>query len=139
MTKRRTHTLELHSKHTYPLTEVEGKRLPELDVELDYLGWYEDRSHQFEGRVKILYAGDLFLAHLPARLKKLKSEQFDVREPNKRRAEKAAMDWADELIGEFLATGLFGLAVLDASGMERGIFEYEPELKVVEAKVYRVN
>lgn len=138
MAKRQTHILDIHSKHTYPLSEIDGKRLPELNVEVNYLGWDETRTHFFEGKVKILYAGDLFLRHLPARLKKMKDIGLDIEATNKRDAEKEAIEWADELIGEFLATGLFGLAVLDATGMDKPVYEYEPELQVVKARVYKV-
>ncbi len=136
---RQTHTLELQSRHTYPLADIEGRRLPELQVELNYLGWDEDRVHYFKGKIKILDAGDVFLANLPAKLKKLKAKELAIEATNKRTAEKDAIDWGDETIGEFLASGLFGLAVLDATGMDRGKFEYEPELKVVKARVYKVK
>jgi hypothetical protein len=135
---RSTHTLEFNTKWTYPLSVVERRQLPELEVTLDYLGWDEDRTHYIEGKVKILHAGDVFLEHLPAVLKKLKQKELKIEARNKREAVKEAVDWGDELIAEFMASGLFSVAVLDASGVEKGVYEYEPELRVVKAKVYKV-
>lgn len=137
MARRATHTLDIHGKHLYPLKLIERRALPELYVSLDYMGWDENRTHYIEGRIKIEGAGDVFLRDLPAKLKKLKSEELAIEATNLREAKKEAVDWADELIGEFLASGLFSLAVLDADGMEAGYYRYEPELQVVRAKVYR--
>lgn len=139
MTRRATHTLEFKSNWTYDMSDVEGKRLPELKVTLDYLGWDENRLHFIEGRVKLLYAGDVFLEHLPAALKRLQKENLDIEAPNKRDAIANAMQWADELIAEFMASGLFAIAELDATGLDRGVYEYEPVLQVVEAKVFKVK
>ena len=138
MARRATHTLKFDSKWTYLMSDVEGRRLPELSVELDYLGWDEERTHHFKGKVKIRYAGDVFLAHLPAPLKRLRTEELDIAAPNKREATKEAMQWADDLIAEFMASGLFSLAELDATGINKGKYEYEPVLRVVEAKIYKV-
>lgn len=138
MARRATETLEFDSKWTYLMSDVEGRRLPELQVELDYLGWDENRTHFFKGKVKILYAGDVFLEHLPAALKRLRMEELDIEAKNKREATKEARQWADDLIGEFMASGLFSVAELDATGMGQGKYEYEPVLRVVEAKIYKV-
>lgn len=139
MARRQTHTLEIHGTHTYPMEIIENRQLPELNIELDYLGWDENRIHYFEGRVKILDAGDLFLEHLPAKLKKLKATDLEIEATNKRTATKEAVEWADELVGEFLKSGMFSRAVVDASGIEKGVYEYEPELEVVKARVYKVK
>jgi len=137
MARRKTHTLEIHGKHVYPLKLVERRSLPELEVTLSYLGWDEERTHFIEGKVKIVGAGDVFLDTLPAKLKKMKSKELSIQAPNLRDAKKEAIDWADELIGHFLETGLFSLAVLDADGMDAGYYEYEPELRVVKATVFK--
>jgi hypothetical protein len=121
------------------MEDIEGRQLPELQITLDYMGWDEKRIHYFEGRIKILDAGDLFLAHLPAKLKKLKATDLDIEATNKRTATKEAVDWADELVGEFLKSGMFSRAVVDATGIEKGKYEYEPELEVVKARVYKVK
>lgn len=139
MARRATHTLEFNSNWTYPVSIIERRQLPELQVTLDYLGWDENRTHFIEGRIKILDAGDVFLEHLPQALKKLRKEELDIEASNKREAMKEAMDWADELIAEFMASGLFSVATLDATGLDRGKYEYEPQLKVMEAKVYKVK
>lgn len=139
MARRATHTLEFKSNWTYPMSVVEGRQLPELDVTLDYLGWDEEKTHYIEGNVKIEYAGQVFLEHLPAALKKLRTEELEIESKNKREAIKEAMQWADELIAEFMASGLFAMAELDATGLDRGVYEYEPVLRVEKAKVYKVK
>lgn len=139
MARRATHKLEFKSNWTYNMSDVEGKRLPELQVDLDYLGWDENRLHFIEGRVKILYAGDVFLEHLPAALKRLRKEELNIEASNKRDAVARAVQWADELIAEFMASGLFSMAELDATGIDKGVYQYEPVLQVVEAKVFKVK
>lgn len=137
MSRRKTHTLEIHGKHLYPLAAIERRALPELHVTLSYEGSDEDRKHWVTGKVKIVGAGDIFLENLPAKLKKMKSEPLEIVAPNLREAKKEAVEWADELVGHFLETGLFSVAVLDADDMDGGYFEYEPELRVVRAQVFR--
>jgi hypothetical protein len=136
---RATHTLEFTSDWIYPLSDIERRQLPELEISLDYLGWDENKTHHIKGRVKILHAGDLLLQHMPPALKKMRVEQLDIEAANKRTAFKEAVEWADDLIAEFMASGFFSLATLDASGIEKGVFEYEPQLKVTSAKVYKVK
>jgi hypothetical protein len=139
MAKRQTHTLEIQGKHLYPLSLIEQRRLPDLEVSLSYDGW-DDHSgkHIFVGRVKIHEPSQRFLEDLPAKLRKMKSEELHIEATNKRSAQKEAIDWGDELIAHFLESGLFSMATLDARGMERGKYEYYPELRVVKAKVFKV-
>lgn len=138
MAKKQTHTLEIHGKHHYALAKLERKLFPHLHIYLHYLG-KEGKEHIFEGKVEILDAGDYFLSNLPARLKQLKEEELAIRATNKRSASKEAMDWADDTVGEFLMSGLFGLAMVDATGIDKGIYEYEPEVAVTKARVYKVG
>jgi hypothetical protein len=138
MAKRMTHTLEINTRKNWPVTQIEQRRLPELEVTLDYEGWLEDGRHVFVGKVKIHEPSQRFLQELPAKLKKMKTQDLLIEAPNKRTATKEAMDWADELIGHFLESGFFALATLDARGMEKGKYEYIPELRVIRAKVYKV-
>lgn len=125
------------SKYTYDISDIEGRALPELEVTLDYLGWDEGRRHYFEGRIKILDAGDVFLSNLPAALKKMKAEELEIEATNKREATRNAKQWANDIIAEFLASGLFSIATLDASGIGEGVYEYEPVLRVEKARIYK--
>lgn len=143
MARRKTHTLEIDGKHLYPLALVERRSLPELQVTLVYHGLASpgrgaSEKHWIDGKVKIVGAGDVFLGTLPVKLKKMKTEELLIVAENLRDAKKQAVDWADELIAHFLETGLFSMAVLDAKDMGAGVFEYEPELRVVKASVYKV-
>lgn len=140
MARRHTHELTVNTRHQYSLSEIEGKRLPELNITLTHVGKNEDsREHDIEAKVKILYAGDMFLADVPEKLMKLKRETWVYSHANKREAAQAALLDAEEMVQKFLASGLFGLAVVDAVGIGKREYEYEPQLRVVGARVYTVS
>jgi hypothetical protein len=141
MAKRQTavQTLEFKSSWIYSIEDIERRSLPELEITLEYLGWDEEDRHWIDGKIKIIGAGDTLLDNLPKYLKGLKKEELEIRDKNSKAPVKKAMEWADEMVAEFLASGLFSVAVVDATSLGRGVYEYVPQLKVVDAKVYKVK
>lgn len=139
MSKRATHTLTFNSNWVYSIEDIERRALPELEIELDYLGWDEDKTHHIDGRIKIVGAGDRLLDGMPKALKTFKGQELNIRVKNKSQAVSKAIEWAEGMVAEFLASGLFSLATVDAESLGKGVWEYVPQLKVVDAKAYKVK
>lgn len=141
--KSRTHTLTLLGKHVYPMADIENRSLPELAATVVYDGEDEEGTHFFTGNVKIKYGSDRLHSELSQKLHGLLNKKHVISGRGFATTHRAAIDWGDQLIAEFLQSGLFSIAVLDASGSESGnrkgpVYEYEPVLQVVKAEVYKV-
>jgi hypothetical protein len=143
MAKKKTHTLTIHSKHTYSIADIERRQLPELVCTLVYDYEDEDGQHWFSGALQVKYGSDRHTGDLSLKLKKMLKKKYDIGGRGFKATQKQAIDWADQTIAEFLESGLFSIAVLDASGANEGRkkgprYEYEPVLQVVKAEVFQV-
>lgn len=143
MAKHKTHTLTIHSKHTYSMADIERRQLPELVATLAYDGESEDGDQWFTGSLSVKYGNDRHTGELSAKLKGMLKKKHAISGRGFKTTQKMAIDWADQTIAEFLESGLFSIAVLDASKSEEGrrkgpVYEYEPVLQVVKAEVYKV-
>jgi hypothetical protein len=137
---RHTHTLDVRGRNVFAASDIEERRLPDLEVTVRYQGKPdEERVHVFSGKAKIHDKSKRFLSELPAKLAKMETKELAIRGKNKRDSEKEAIDWAELLVEDFLKSGFFSYATviyLDSDGTEKKRYEYHPELRVVSAKVY---
>jgi len=136
MARRHTHELTIRSRNEFSLSDVEGRRLPELNITLAHIGKDENGVHEIDATVKILDAGDMFLYDLPEKLKKLHRETWAYSGSSKREVATLAMNDAEAMVDKFFKYGLFGLAVVDAESIGRKVYEYEPQIKTVGARVF---
>lgn len=136
MARAHKHTLEIHGKKSYPISLIERRALPELEIHITHEGKTEDGDNVWTGRIDIIGAGSGLLTNdLPKSLQGRLKKETEFVERLKRDGNKETLEWADETVGHFLESGLFSLAVVITADGKK--WEYEPQLRIISAKVYK--